>query len=182
MNRARLALFSLVAFLACADPCRIEAAGGSYQARTVLLANSAYGDALIEGIREARTTIIGTFYLFKISDSRNNQPRKIAEELGRAARRGVAVKVVLERDSGSGDRLVEENRATAAFLSREGVKVCFDSPAIVTHAKAAVIDGRYVYLGSHNLTQSALRHNNELSVRIDSPELAAEVTAYLARL
>jgi phosphatidylserine/phosphatidylglycerophosphate/cardiolipin synthase-like enzyme len=91
--------------------------------------------------------------------------------------------VVLERDSGTkNDRLGEENRHTAAYLSREGVKVFFDSPSIVTHAKVAVIDGRYVYLGSHNLTQSALRHNNELSVRIDSPEMAAEVTSYLERL
>jgi phosphatidylserine/phosphatidylglycerophosphate/cardiolipin synthase-like enzyme len=178
----RLVLFSLIALLACANPCRLEAAGASYQARTVLLANSAYGEALLEGIRGARTSIIGSFYLFKISDSRNNKPRKIAEELGRAARRGVRVTMILEQDSGSGDRLNEENRATAAFLSREGVKVVFDSPAVVTHAKAAVIDGRYVYLGSHNLTQSALRHNNELSVRIDSPELAAEVIAYLKRL
>jgi phosphatidylserine/phosphatidylglycerophosphate/cardiolipin synthase-like enzyme len=60
--------------------------------------------------------------------------------------------------------------------------VSFDSPTVVTHAKVVVVDGRYVYLGSHNLTQSALRHNNELSVRIDSPELAAEVAAYLGKL
>ena len=45
-----------------------------------------------------------------------------------------------------------------------------------------MIDGRYVYLGSHNLTQAALKHNNELSVLLDSPEVAAEVGAYLERL
>jgi phosphatidylserine/phosphatidylglycerophosphate/cardiolipin synthase-like enzyme len=38
------------------------------------------------------------------------------------------------------------------------------------------------YLGSHNLTQSALRHNNALSVLVDSPELVAEVNTYLERL
>ncbi len=93
------------------------------------------------------------------------------------------VTVILERDSGrKGDGLTEENRHTAAVLSRGGVKVFFDSPTVVTHVKAAVIDGRYLYLGSHNLTQGALRHNNELSVLIDSPEMAAEVTAYMERL
>jgi len=42
-----------------------------------------------------------------------------------------------------------------------------------------VIDRRYIYIGSHNLTQSALKYNKELSVLIDSPELAGEMTAYL---
>ncbi|WP_243688574.1 phospholipase D-like domain-containing protein [Geotalea toluenoxydans] len=44
------------------------------------------------------------------------------------------------------------------------------------------MDSRYVFIGSHNLTQSALQHNNELSVMIDSPEMAAEIKAYLNRL
>ena len=67
-------------------------------------------------------------------------------------------------------------------LTRGGVKVYFDSPSTVTHVKAVVIDGRYVYIGSHNLTQSALRHNNELSVLIDSPEMASEITSYMGKL
>jgi phosphatidylserine/phosphatidylglycerophosphate/cardiolipin synthase-like enzyme len=170
-----------LAVLICITPFPLLA-GGSHQAKTVLLKNREYGEALIQGIRDARTSIVCSFYLFKITGSTGNQPRRIAEELVRANRRGVAVSVVLERDSGTNDRLGEENRHTAAYLSREGVKVHFDSPSVVTHAKVAVIDGRYIYLGSHNLTQSALRHNNELSVRIDSPEMAAEVTSYLERL
>ena len=181
MIHARLILFLLAALLAFAAPSPLQA-GGGYQSKTVLLKNREYGDALIQGIRDARTSIACSFYLFKITGSRGNLPSRIAEELIRAGKRGVAVTVILERDSGSKDRLSQENRHTAAYLSREGVKVFFDSPSVVTHAKVAVIDGRYVYLGSHNLTQSALRHNNELSVRIDSPEMAAEVTSYLERL
>jgi phosphatidylserine/phosphatidylglycerophosphate/cardiolipin synthase-like enzyme len=177
----RLMLLFLVAAACFAAPSPLLA-GGNYPARAVLLKNSEYGDALIQGIRESRTSIICSFYLFKITGSRENLPRRIAEELVRACKRGIAVTVVLERSSGKNDRLDDENRQTAAYLSREGVRIYFDSPAVVTHAKAVVIDGRYVFLGSHNLTQSALRHNNELSVRIDSPGMAAEVTAYLERL
>jgi phosphatidylserine/phosphatidylglycerophosphate/cardiolipin synthase-like enzyme len=181
MSRFRLAVWMLAALLACTVPSPLQA-GESYQARTMLLQNSEYGEALIQGIREARTSIIGSFYLFKITGSRGNLPRRIAEELIRAGRRGIAVTVILERTSGKNDRLDDENRQAADYLSRGGVRVHFDSPAVVTHAKVAVIDGRYVYLGSHNMTQSALRHNNELSVRIDSPGMAAEVTAYLEKL
>jgi len=182
MNPARLTLLVL-AVVVLITPCVFVYAGNGYQARTVLLPNREYGEAFLQGIRDARKSVLCSFYLFKITGSGGNQPRRIAEELIRAKRRGVEVTVILERDNGKKrDGLTEENRQTAAFLSRGGVKITFDSPSVVTHAKVAVIDSRYVYLGSHNLTQSALRHNNELSVLIDSPEMAAEVTAYLDRL
>ena len=182
MNPVRLLLFFLIAAVVLlAVPFPLQA-GGSYQAKTVVLKNREYGESLIQGIRNARTSIVCSFYLFKITDAKGNQPRRIAEELILAGKRGVAVTVILERDSGKSDHLNEENRRTAAFLSRKGVKVFFDSPSVITHAKVAVIDGRYVYLGSHNLTQSALMRNNELSVRIDSPEMAEEISAYLESL
>ena len=144
--------------------------------------NGEFGETFLQGIRDARKSIVCSFYLFKMTNSSRNQPRRIAEELIRSKRRGVDVTVVLERDNGRKGGVTQDNRETAAFLSRGGVKVFFDSASVITHTKTAVIDGRYVYVGSHNLSQSALRHNNELSVLIDSPEMAAEVTAYLDRL
>ena len=92
------------------------------------------------------------------------------------------VTVILEKGNDKNDQLNAENSATAALLAKGGVRVFFDSPHVTSHMKTAVIDNRYVYLGSHNLTQSALRRNNELSVLIDSPEMAAEIKAYLDRL
>ena len=98
-----------------------------------------------------------------------------------ARRRGVDVTVYLEKKRGK-DPLMTDNRRTAEALNRGGVKVFFDSPNVTSHAKVVVIDSRFVFLGSHNMTQGALRHNNELSVLIDSHELAAEVRSYLDRL
>jgi phosphatidylserine/phosphatidylglycerophosphate/cardiolipin synthase-like enzyme len=96
-------------------------------------------------------------------------------DLLRAARRGVAVTVILEKSGRDADPLNNDNLHTASMLTRGGVRVRFDSPATTSHGKVAVIDSRHVYLGSHNLTQAALRHNNEFSVLIDSPEMALEV-------
>jgi phosphatidylserine/phosphatidylglycerophosphate/cardiolipin synthase-like enzyme len=155
---------------------------GSYSTKTTLLQNQSYAETLLRGIREARREIIFTFYLFKMTESRGNSPREIATELVKAKKRGVDVTVILEEGRNSKDPLNAENRATAQFLSRSGVKVFFDSPRVTTHAKVAVIDSRFVYLGSHNLTQSALRHNNELSILLDSPEIAAEVKSWLDHL
>ena len=69
-----------------------------------------------------------------------------------------------------------------ALLSRSGIEIRFDSLRKTSHAKVVVIDDRYVFLGSHNLTHSALSRNNELSVRIDSPEMARQITSYLGTL
>jgi phosphatidylserine/phosphatidylglycerophosphate/cardiolipin synthase-like enzyme len=157
-------------------------ASGDYAANVTLLKNLEYPEVLLKEIRGARKDILFSFYLFKISESPNNKPRRIAEELISARNRGVAVTVILEESSKQDDPLNIENRRTAALLSPKGIKVLFDSPLTTTHVKAAIIANRYVFLGSHNLTQSAMQYNNELSVRIDSKALAREIQGYLNRL
>ncbi len=175
---ARSAALALLVTLTLANaPAAI--AGSTLPANVTLLRNQEYGEAFLNGIRGARRSIVCAFFLFKTSASAKNRPRQIAEELIRARKRGVQVTVYLEQDRNSRDSLNEDNHATADFLHRGGVKVYFDSPATTTHTKVAVIDDRYVFLGSHNLSQSALLHNNELSVLIDSPEMARETLAYL---
>lgn len=173
-------VFALAGMLAAACPVRAD---GGHEVRATLLRNQEYADSLINGIREARTSIICSFYLFKVSNTRGNQPRRIAEELIKACRRGVEVTVILEMQGAKkGDSLNADNHDTAALLSGGGVRVYFDSPRVTTHTKAVLIDNRFVYIGSHNLTQGALRYNNELSVFIDSPAMAGEIRAYLDRL
>lgn len=143
--------------------------------RAALLENGAYRGALITRIREAKRRIICAFYLFKVGEKRGNLPRSIAAELVRARQRGVDVTVILD----AGKSVNPENRVAAGMLSQNGVRVLFPGRRRVTHLKAMAIDDRYVLIGSHNLTQSALAHNNELSVMLDSPQLAAEVRRYL---
>lgn len=178
---SRLALAMLVG-LCVASQTGPLSARENLPAQITLLRNSDYAPALMEGIREAKKSIVVTMFLFKMTDSPGNLPRKVAEELVRARGRGVEVTVLLEQNDRPGESLNDDNRTTAQFLKRGGVKVFFDTPRVTTHVKAVVIDGRWVYLGSHNLTQSALRHNNELSLRIDSRELAAEITGFLDRI
>ncbi len=157
-------------------------ASGTYTARVTLLKKQEYLDALLKSIRGARKNILFTYYLFKTTPSSRNQPDRIAEELVKAGKRGVDVTVILEISDDPDDPLNGENRQTASFLSRKGIRVLFDSPRTKTHLKVALIDDRYVFLGSHNLTQSALQYNNEVSVLVDSPEMASEMKSYLNRL
>lgn len=154
----------------------------SFPAKVTLLQNREFADALIAGIRNSRKTVLLCYYLFKISPSGSGHPGRIAEELVKAGERGVTVTVVLEISDDPGDQLNEENRKTASRLSSKGIRVLFDSPGRRSHLKTAMIDDRYVYIGSHNLTQSALKYNNEISVLIDSPAMAREVRQYIKSL
>jgi len=154
----------------------------SHPGTTTLLLNREYGAALLTGLREARSSIIVSCYLFKITKFPANMPRRVADELIRARQRGVDVTVILEQSRDESDFLNRENRATAALLTPSGIKVRFDSLRKTSHAKVVVIDDRFVFLGSHNLTHSALSRNNEISVRINSPEMAREIKTYLGTL
>jgi phosphatidylserine/phosphatidylglycerophosphate/cardiolipin synthase-like enzyme len=140
-----------------------------------LLANAAYAPALLDRLRQAQKRIVCAFYLFKIGAGRRNLPALVAAELVKARQRGVEVTVIL--DAGRTSQL--ENRVAAGLLIRNGVRVIYPSGKRITHAKVLVVDDRYLLLGSHNLTQAALSHSNELSVLIDSPELALQATRYL---
>jgi phosphatidylserine/phosphatidylglycerophosphate/cardiolipin synthase-like enzyme len=150
--------------------------------RLALLKNREYFHALSERIREARTQIVMAFFLFKTNGYPSSYPEILLRELGNAARRGVRVVLVLEQDAKPDSTINRDNRRSSEQLKKAGVEIYFDSPKRTTHTKLAVIDGRYTFIGSHNLTQSALKHNNELSVLIDSPAVAEKTLNYIKDL
>lgn len=147
-----------------------------------LLGNRDYFSALKVAIEGARREIVMSFYLFKTDGSESNYPQIITKGLINAAARGIRVEVLLERSDDAADQVYLNNRATMEKLVGGGIHVRFDSSGKTTHTKLAVIDGRYTFIGSHNLTQAALRHNNEFSVLIDSADVAEEALRYIRNL
>jgi len=149
-------------------------------AEVQLLADTAYYPALLGKIHSAAKSIDLVMYLWKISDG-GGKPAELVRALGEARRRGVAVRVILE-SSGHDEKLNRANRETAELLRQEGVTAFFDSPDVTTHAKLAVIDQRFCLVGSHNLTMSALERNHEISLLLDNPSLAGELSRYVEAL
>jgi phosphatidylserine/phosphatidylglycerophosphate/cardiolipin synthase-like enzyme len=145
----------------------------------VLLKNQAYFPALIKVIDAAQNEIIMSFFLFKAGVHRDSYPDIIAEHLGEAVKRGVKIKIILENSGGRDQHLDSDNRQTKDILERKGMEVYWDSPKKTTHTKLVVIDQSIVFLGSHNLTQSALKYNNELSVKMECPDLANDARNYM---
>ena len=76
----------------------VYAADKGYQGKVTLLQDHKYYDALISGIRKAKKEITGCFFLFKVSEHKNDGlPMKIVNELIAAKKRGVSVSIELEQ-------------------------------------------------------------------------------------
>jgi phosphatidylserine/phosphatidylglycerophosphate/cardiolipin synthase-like enzyme len=159
-----------------------EAHPSSLQGCSVtLLKNREYFPALLAAIDNAQKEILLSFFLFKTNGHPHSCPEIIMRHLIRAADRRIKVVVVLERGKDSSD-IDAQNQDTMVKLKKRGVEVYLDSPKSTTHAKLVVIDRRYTFVGSHNLTHSALKYNNELSVLIDAAPLAEEAANYIKTL
>ncbi len=143
-----------------------------------LLLDRDYFYALIDEINNARSEIVLCAYLFKTIKNADGYPERVMKSLSSAVKRGVRVLALMELSQNSGD-LIQTNSETAERLKRAGITVCPDPRDLVTHTKLVVIDRRYLFIGSHNLTQSALKYNHEVSVWIDSPFMAEEALHYV---
>ncbi len=146
-----------------------------------MLPDTLYYDALVDYIGKADISIDMAMFIFKTTASRNNKPRLLVNELIKARKRGVQVRLILEKSSYE-DSINEENEKVAEKLQKNGVTVLFDSIKTTTHTKLIVIDRRYSFVGSHNLTHSALAYNHELSLLIDNRKLADQLTGYIDTL
>jgi cardiolipin synthase len=103
---------------------------------------------------------------FTFSDSR------LLVELARARRRGADVRVVLTLDTPT-PALNHANRVIANRLVRAGVRV-YVYP-IMTHVKAAAVDGCWAYLGSGNFDPLSLRRNYELGLILQAGPILANI-------
>jgi PLD-like domain len=151
------------------------------QCGAVLLVNKDYYPFLKEHFRNARHKIVGTVFLLKTGNYRDNEPADLIRELIAARKRNVDVELVIDlsaADHGSNETNLDASRT----LQEAGVRVHFDTADVTTHSKSFVIDDRYCFVGSHNLTHSAMAVNEELSVFVDSPEMAKKITDFIRQI
>ena len=151
------------------------------QCNVVLLANNDYFPYLKSHFQKAEKKIIGTIYLFKTASYRNNEPAELLRELIAARKRNVSVEMVI--DSSPDDRETRDANLNAGrILQKAGVIVRWDREDVATHAKTFVIDDRYCFVGSHNFTHAAMTKNEEVSVFIDSPDMAHKLTEFIHQI
>jgi len=149
----------------------------------VPLANSQYSDYLYSELQGAEKEIDVVIYEMKFYAT-NNSVRKAENLLAEKAEQGIKVKVLFDRGEWQGQttELTKENQKTADYLKSRGVEVKFDDKKTTTHDKLVIIDGKEVFVGSHNWGYSAFERNNEASVLIKDADVAEYYQNYFNAL
>jgi cardiolipin synthase len=143
-----------------------------------VLSDREYFQTVWRCFKEAQSSIKVMMFEASYYDKYPSSPTNVlVQELVAAHKRGVAVKVILERRN-EREKADVSNEKTGTILSREGVDVVYDPATITTHAKLLIIDGKISVVGSTNWTYSALEKNHEVSVLIHSAEVAQRLQDY----
>jgi phosphatidylserine/phosphatidylglycerophosphate/cardiolipin synthase-like enzyme len=74
----------------------------------------------------------------------------------------------------------EANRRGAALLVAAGWRVRVPRPGVVHHAKLWLVDGSVAIVGSHNLTEAAMKREQEVSVELRAAKAVRAVWEYWA--
>ncbi len=118
-------------------------------------------EPLVAAVDGAKLSVHAAIYSLTLNDVR--------QALLRAYRRGIDVKLVMESDNlGSEDPQI---------LLELGIPLLGDRRQGLMHDKFVVIDGTEVWTGSMNLTNSGAYLDNNVLMRIRSPEIARHYEA-----
>jgi len=119
-------------------------------------------DAIVSALNNAKQTVLVQAYSFTSAP--------IAKALADAHRRGVDVKVILDKSNRT------KNYSSADFLAHEGIPTWVDTGRTIAHNKIMIIDGATVITGSFNFTKAAETHNAENLLVIHDADLAKRYT------
>jgi len=115
---------------------------------------------IIGEINKAKDSIFVQAYSFT--------DRDIAEALVRAAKRGVKVKVLLDKSNRN------DKRSAKDLIIQHSLPLRLDSPSGISHNKILIIDNQIVITGSYNFSAAAYTRNTENLLILNSPDLAKE--------
>lgn len=143
-----------------------------------LLPDRAYFPQALSLLAAANRSIHAAIYVVKYDPGDADDPvNALLEGLVAARRKGLDVRVLVDEETNA------SYRQTITYLQEHGVPVRLDrSSGITTHTKIVVIDGRYLIVGSHNWTESALSRNHEYSTLLEGSSYAEEADGYFQTL
>jgi HKD family nuclease len=176
----------LISFLIALAVLGITARAYCYNAEVVNISGNKYFPAVKEALAKAKKSIYLVMFTIELSaEKQNSKANQLINTIIEAKNRGVDVEVVLDQNVDFVQRKYPSDweikiKSTNACkrLKDAGIKVYYDDPVKYVHAKAVVIDKKTVILGSTNWTEAAFDRNIEVSVLIESKDLAQEILNY----
>lgn len=116
-------------------------------------------------INEAKKTL--DIAIFDIEDE------STCQALIRARKRGIRVRIVTDSDNLGEHGNPTKPRQVLAVMKQAGIQIRADNRNALMHHKFAIMDQHTVITGSLNLTHNSLYRDNNNSLKVTSPELAA---------
>lgn len=160
-------------------PCNIYAK--SYQVDDLtFLPTGSYYPAAHKALGNAKKSIYIVMYNILPSYSSFDPAYNLIQDLIKARKRGVKVKVIL--DDLSGKYRKRENEKAYKLLSQGRINVTYDTKDVITHTKLVIVDEYITIVGSANWTVSAFSFNADSSVLIKSKEVAREYLKHIASI
>lgn len=160
------------------DRVALAAAATGLAARDVavgaLVFDLAYLGFVTRLIEQAQKSIQLVMFFVRYKDEVRCPIDALVQALIAARKRGVDVKVLLDKDRETdvyGSHII--NKDAFDKLSAAGVNVRYDSPERLTHTKLITVDDRHTVLGSHNWTAGSMYAYDDTSLYLESRALAA---------
>jgi len=148
---------------------------------TPLIGGEFYNE-LVKLIDESSQSIYSIQYQWKWNvHERHSKVQRLGAAIIRAKARKCEVSVLLNTESPRRNLSVI-NRVTGDQLAREGVQVRLLRTNALLHTKLWIFDHKICLVGSHNISSRALSANEEVSVKIESKEVAGVMYAYFNTL
>jgi len=155
--------------------------GSGVLARVRLLEDGDFQEELLHRIDAASTEIVLSTHLFAAVEGKDDRVAQVVERLAAAVERGLEVIVVLEIGK-EASHVTRANRVTARILQGRSVRVYSDMSGTTAHSRLAVIDRRFILVGSHDLSAQSLGRYRETTLVVDSPELARQALRFVESL
>ena len=146
----------------------------------VLDGNSYY--ALRDLINSAEKEILIITYQIKADIIKNNNTiSKIIGIIKSKKLKGVEVKILINKKYPI-NYMVDIAEKSKMNLKKEGLEVKTYKRNKTLHSKLIIIDKERIYIGSHNLTNTALLYNCESGIIIDNKDIANFFESYFNKL
>ena len=130
-------------------------------------------NALLDMVQKARRSISIMSYSLPTYDS----SWFLYNSLKKGITKGLSINVYAHSNT-------EVHRLVNSFAGYQKIKGWYwnADATDLFHIKAIIVDSRYVYIGSANLSKNAISNSAEWGVISDSPDLAIEINRYLRYL
>ncbi len=121
------------------------------------------------------------FYGMKVYPGNKNEVMEFVDEIVAAKKRGVDVKVILEK-SDYDEKLNRGNSESIEYLKKKGINAKFEFPERITHAKLIIVDDEAVGVASANFALTGFKFYTEAGVITTEPETIESFWNYFEKL